>query len=381
MIEPNAIEDIVKDYAGLIMPKSFTVPINQSRIINDILKSEHLSRYPPSKSFQLQFLKSVISHLEHINEEVDDSIYERYLELLAAQSASLGIRYDAFRLRPSLEDHPQNGIYAGVADDYHALRIQNYYRGGNYGPPYLASSFRVGKLAFTISRSAAGVKGWKTMNLDTPSSGILEAKTVLELGSGTGFLGILAAQLQSQGAGSQAAIVLTDCNAEVLERCRLNSTEDPADNLANHPSITIRPLDWSDCLADSSERNTLFHYFCELSADVIIGTDLVFDPSIIPALVATLRLALEGSASSGLKRQTEALLAVAIRRETTFAEFKTACMKETAGLSVEEESLDENGCGPFIGSISRSTSLNDHVGLFRIRLFGTSAAQSGATNT
>ncbi|KAG8975844.1 hypothetical protein FRC05_005054 [Tulasnella sp. 425] len=49
MIEPNAIEDIVKDYAGLIMPKSFTVPINQSRIINDILKSEHLSRYPPSK--------------------------------------------------------------------------------------------------------------------------------------------------------------------------------------------------------------------------------------------------------------------------------------------------------------------------------------------
>lgn len=67
MIQPNAIEDIVKDYAGLIIPNSFTVPIDQSRIISDILKSEHLSRYPPSKSFQLQFLKSVISHLEHIN--------------------------------------------------------------------------------------------------------------------------------------------------------------------------------------------------------------------------------------------------------------------------------------------------------------------------
>lgn len=58
-------------------------------------------------------------------------------------------------------------------------------------------------------------------------------------------------------------------------------------------------------------------------------------------------------------------------------------LEETAGLSVEEESLDENGCGPFIGSTSRSTSLNvaDYVSLLRIRLFGTSAAQSGATNT
>lgn len=113
--------------------------------------------------------------------------------------------------------------------------------------------------------------------------------------------------------------------------------------------------------------------------------------------MATLKLALDASASSVSGQQTEVLIALAIRRESTFAEFKAACSKSnglrtgrhsderalagTAGLSLEEESLDGAGDGPFARNTSRSTSLNvaDHVSLLRIRLFGTRAAQSGPT--
>lgn len=68
MTEHDTTEDIVKDYAGLIIPNEWNGMIDQSRIVCDILESGHLSRYPPSKSFQLRFLKAFISHLESTNE-------------------------------------------------------------------------------------------------------------------------------------------------------------------------------------------------------------------------------------------------------------------------------------------------------------------------
>ncbi|KIO26496.1 hypothetical protein M407DRAFT_24217 [Tulasnella calospora MUT 4182] len=345
MTQPETTEDIIKHYAGLIIPKDFNGIIDQPRIVDDILGSGHLSRYPPSKSFQLQFLKAVISRLESTNEEVDDNIYGRYLELLAAKPSAV------------LSSGPPEPSY-----------VTHFYKTANaQGPP---KTITLLESRTTIEAGTTGLRTWQAAfvfaNWLLQHPGVVKAKKVLELGSGTGFLGILAAQLQ-------AAMVLTDCNAEVLERCKFNVFLD----CTNHPSITIRTLDWNDCLSNSLERDAAFAYLHELAADVIIGTDLVFDPSIIPALVATLRLALDASASSVSRPQTEALIALAIRRESTFAEFKAAC--NIIGLSVEEESLDGAGCGPFTHNPSRSTSLNvaDHVSLLRIRLFGTREAKSG----
>lgn len=50
---------------------------------------------------------------------------------------------------------------------------------------------------------------------------IVQGKTVLELGSGTGFLGILLARLQ-QESPLGGHTYMTDYNAEVLERCQHN---------------------------------------------------------------------------------------------------------------------------------------------------------------
>jgi methylase of polypeptide subunit release factors len=50
-------------------------------------------------------------------------------------------------------------------------------------------------------------------------------KSVLELGSGTGFLGLIVADIQVSGGGGTGhpALCLTDVNDDVLRRCHENT--------------------------------------------------------------------------------------------------------------------------------------------------------------
>lgn len=54
---------------------------------------------------------------------------------------------------------------------------------------------------------------------------IVVNKPVLELGSGTGFLGLIVADIQvsSGGVTRQPALYLTDVNEDVLRRCHENT--------------------------------------------------------------------------------------------------------------------------------------------------------------
>ncbi len=48
-------------------------------------------------------------------------------------------------------------------------------------------------------------------------------RVVLELGSGTGLIGILTAQIQLFATPlTHASVILTDCRGDVLERCQSN---------------------------------------------------------------------------------------------------------------------------------------------------------------
>ena len=51
---------------------------------------------------------------------------------------------------------------------------------------------------------------------------LLADKSVLELGSGTGFLGLIAADIQVGHGGGNAMLYLTDINEDVLRRCHEN---------------------------------------------------------------------------------------------------------------------------------------------------------------
>lgn len=126
-------------------------------------------------------------------------------------------------------------------------------------------------------------------------------KQILELGSGTGFLGIIVATLQQLSisctteseatSGNASALWMTDIDENVLSRCR-NNVQLPCsmfhspfivfhvysispDLSSLHPNLHYRLLDWSVSLDPEMSRplDSLLHD--EIHADVILGADIV----------------------------------------------------------------------------------------------------------
>lgn len=164
-------------------------------------------------------------------------------------------------------------------------------------------------------------------------SEIIHNQTVLELGCGSGFLGIIVATIQQKfNERHQShrqplpAVLLTDVNAGVLSRCRDN-VQLGCNHSANHPNITFSTLDWFDALSMPLSENTMTAFLSKANVGVVIGADIVFDPILVPPLVATLRLALS------FKSTRMVVVALTVRNEQTLAHFLTEAVKE---LCVEE---------------------------------------------
>lgn len=84
-----------------------------------------------------------------------------------------------------------------------------------------------------------------------------------------------------------------------------------------------RLLDWFDAI---SAQENLKSLLVEAHADIILGADIVFDPALVPPLVATLSAALSQA------HTRMALIALTIRNEVTFDYF----LKETESVLVVE---------------------------------------------
>lgn len=113
---------------------------------------------------------------------------------------------------------------------------------------------------------------------------------VLELGSGTGFLGIVIALLQIEHRGNVEGIgglCLTDVDESVLQQCHRNIqltqsksfnsgffrgtiSSRVADGVSKHPNMRIRLLDWNDAL-DANPQGL----FTDQGVHIITGADLV----------------------------------------------------------------------------------------------------------
>jgi len=169
----------------------------------------------------------------------------------------------------------------------------------------------------TIELGTTGLKTWRASlvlaEYLAQNPDLIRNKSVLELGSGVGFLGIVLATLQVSAKNPVGRIVLTDVNPHVLARCEDNLALS-CNQSSVHPNVHTRELDWMDALRES-RRSVLESFLSDASADLIIGADLVFDPSIIPALVSTLKMGLSSSTT------TCGLIALTVRNESTLNEF------------------------------------------------------------
>lgn len=198
----------------------------------------------------------------------------------------------------------------------------------------------------TIAAGTTGLRTWRASfalaQFLVEHTDLVARRAVLELGSGTGFLGILIASLHLRFDLTSAAptnfsqsadpptIYLTDVNPCVLDRCQHN-TKLPCNRSSSHPNIEYRLLDWCDAI---SSRDSLASFLANTNAEVILGADVVFDPAMVPPLVGTLSVAL----SQG--RARVALLGITIRNQATISYFLQEI--EKALLVVEVQHIVED---------------------------------------
>ncbi|GAB7346045.1 hypothetical protein MBLNU457_4811t1 [Dothideomycetes sp. NU457] len=131
-------------------------------------------------------------------------------------------------------------------------------------------------------------------------------KHILELGAGTGFLSILCAQ--HLGA---THVTSTDGDEGVIDALKENLFHNSAED-----SVTAGVMRWGWGIKDS-----LAEYEAESwgGLDTVIGADVTYDKTVIPALASTIRGLFERWP------RIEVLISATVRNQNTFAAFETAC--------------------------------------------------------
>ncbi|KFY23935.1 hypothetical protein V491_02346, partial [Pseudogymnoascus sp. VKM F-3775] len=134
--------------------------------------------------------------------------------------------------------------------------------------------------------------------------------SVLELGSGTGYLSICCAKylgVTHVTATDGFDTVMTDLGTNLF----LNSLQDS-------PLVSTRELKWGHALLGNEDAT-----FLELqeTPDVILGADVTYDAAALPSLVATLRDLFE------LFPKAQVVIASTVRNEETYGKFLGLCEK------------------------------------------------------
>ncbi|POY72295.1 hypothetical protein BMF94_4597 [Rhodotorula taiwanensis] len=171
---------------------------------------------------------------------------------------------------------------------------------------------------------------------------------VIELGSGVGLLSLVCARLSRRetSPAKRRRIVATDVDDKVLEMLEANIAEsEPCDDFTLgiecvsdrtfalkkdgfEDIVRASPLDW-ELVADADKnRDELALWEMKTwsggpRASLILGADIVYDPSLVDPLAATLAWLLRAEPGAG--SAPEALIAGTVRNEVTWASFLDAC--------------------------------------------------------
>ncbi|KAH7906474.1 putative methyltransferase-domain-containing protein [Hygrophoropsis aurantiaca] len=291
-------------YSALVAPQKLVFPthlpfsIVQHFLIHHILLNPHLEIYSPSERYQYTFWKWVTQCLEtmpqHDDDEIDDRIYERYISLLGqSRSGPPPQSYTTYYWKSLDVPH----------DKYQSITLLESRK--------------------TIESGTTGLRTWRASfvlaDYLIAHPGVIAQKNILELGCGTGFVGIIAAGLTCS---DPRPIYMTDVNEDVLARCQ-NNTQLPCNPSSLHPNVRYCTLNWSDAIGPAV--SPLRSMLSDVAPEMILGADLVFDHALFPSLVGVLALALENGAN--------ALIALTIRNEDTLKEFLRQAQE---GLQFEE---------------------------------------------
>ncbi|KAF9011079.1 putative methyltransferase-domain-containing protein [Cyathus striatus] len=305
---------LLRGFLGHLSPNNLSFPPGlpfktiHDFLLNNILLNPHVQAYSPSSQYQKLFWKWAISQLEGLPQsdedamEIDSRIYEHYLRLLQP-SGFLSMQH--FPPAHSYITHYWKPyISAGVEiPDSIEVNLEDYH------------TVTLLESCATVESGTTGLRTWMASFVLAQylilHPDLVSSKRILELGSGIGFLGIIIASLQRLSGGElpENPLWLTDVNEEVLARCKKNLSLP-----CSHPNY--RNLDWLSALDENQISRVTSLLNEDIDADLVVGADIVFDPSLIPALVAIIKIALQST-----RKSKTALIALTVRNENTFSNF------------------------------------------------------------
>ncbi|TQV95374.1 Methyltransferase-16 [Cordyceps javanica] len=312
-------------------PAEFLKLSEAQEAIYDRAFSDRL-RYAPPQRHQLRVLKALVAAIERSIDEdweqyaLSDNLMSALTTLLAAPL-------------PSEVDAARQKCYVTYA-------LSLLPRGGEEAEAEAPSPPTITLLENRSLISAGGTTGLRTWEAalhlgqylcERPA--IVRGRRVLELGAGTGYLSILCARhLRS------AHVVASDGSDDVLanlpdslllnglpqqQRQEEEAGASSSPSSSSRPNITPMELEWGHTtLAAAAARGQDQDQDQDVDVDVVLGADITYDGSVIPALTATLR------ALFARHPRVEVYVAATQRNRATFAVFLDAC--RAGRLAVED---------------------------------------------
>ncbi|XP_063821906.1 protein-lysine N-methyltransferase EEF2KMT isoform X2 [Ostrinia nubilalis] len=219
----------------------------QEKFLSATVNNPLIKRYPVKREFSRLFLKKLIAFLEGV-QEVNDGVYENLCKVMDSSQNDFCYRHYI--------------IGEGIQNIVTVKETNNMVVNGTTG-------LRTWEAAIMLA-------DWALCNIE-----IIKEKKILELGSGVGFTGIVIGKFCQP-----ESILLTDCHEDVLKTIEENvSINFPMLKRHQMPesvlfkgtadvSLGIMNLDW----------NHIDDVPSELCPDIIIGSDIIYDPAIIKPL-------------------------------------------------------------------------------------------------
>lgn len=319
--------------AQIRWPSNQALLLAQPHLDHDLFQS--LSTHEATPKYQKLMLRELCSRLEAAVEEncsdlrskgvaeiefpeADALLLERYAALLATSSCGLGITSNdvvpeeefTTHYWPTPKQTSRNPSTNDVLDGFEGITIREE--------------------GSAVSKGTTGLRTWEAgLRLASHIVGhpylVTSPKTrIVELGSGTGFLGSVCAKIS---AASHTRIWLTDVPGQVVARIcdtlALNKLDDS-------PDVRVQGLDWLELQEErqqSDQRDDLptINFLKDAKPTLVLAADVVYDPDLVEALAGTIRACL----NSGHRDGSQALIASTIRNASTYEAFKTALRKST----------------------------------------------------
>ncbi|KAK5577929.1 hypothetical protein RB653_002877 [Dictyostelium firmibasis] len=288
------------------LPMSLQEQIDSSILI-DINK--------PTRGYCSKFIKMLTQTLERLDKEVNESILEKFLEIISPQQEN----------EDDKTEYCWKSYY--VKDKWITLKNENAYNlvgMTTWGAAYQLSDFILSNQNLFINQK------------------------ILELGSGTGLVGIILDFIKPL-----KKLILTDYSPKVLKNLKVNMelnnieiedliNDDEKVNDVNKDDNNkinqVRVLDW-----EIEDLNILNNYSGLNDSNIILGADIVYEPSLCKYLVSILYFLLERNDNS------VAYISSTIRNQSTFSIFqKELNDKNLTVIDITKQFEQSSPNSPFI---------------------------------